>query len=120
MPDIDEDIMRQLMTRATEDLFAPQAAVAQAVRRQRRHRARGRVTAVAGTAAAAGMAAGVLLPGAGGGARPAASGGAAPGAVSSGLGGSAGVRLTAAQRELFSLSDAAAATPRGDAAVTWC
>ncbi len=114
MPDIDEDIMRQLMTRATEDLFAPRAAVAQAVRRQRRHRARVRVTAVAGTAAAAGLAAGVLLPGAGGGARPAASGGAAPGAVSSGPGGSGSVRLTAAQRELFSLSAAAAATPRGD------
>ena len=74
MPDIDEDIVRQLMTRATEDLFAPRAAVAQAVRRQRRHRARVRVTAIAGTAAAAGLAAGVLLPGAGGGPRPSAPG----------------------------------------------
>src|SRR4051794_1852837 len=101
MPDIDEDIMRQLMTRATEDLFAPPAAVAQALRRQRRHRARARVTAMAGTAAAAGLAAGVLLQGTGGGARPASPGGA------SSAGGSGGVRLTAAQRELFSLSAAA-------------
>jgi hypothetical protein len=111
MPDIDEDILRQLMTRATEDLYAPQAAAAQALRRHRRHRARVRVTTVAGTAAAAGLAAGVLLPGTGGGARP-----SAPGAASSGNGayGTAHVRLTAAQRELFSLSAAAAATPRAD------
>jgi len=106
MPDIDEDILRQLMARATEDLFAPRAAVAQALRRQRRHRARVRVTAVAGTAAAAGLAAGVLLPGTGGGARPSSSG-----TASSGTG---HVQLTAAQRELFSLSAAAAATPRPD------
>jgi hypothetical protein len=106
MPDIDEDIMRQLMTRTTEDLFAPRAAVAQALRRQRRHRARARVAAVAGTAAA-GLAAGVLRQGTGGGARPASPGGA------SSAGGSGGVRLTAVQRELFSLSAAAAATPRG-------
>lgn len=116
MPDIDEDIMRQLMTRATEDLFAPRAAAAQALRRQRRHRARARVTAVAGTAAAAGLAAGVLLPGTGGGARPAGPGSGASGTAASGTAssGTAGVQLTAAQRELFSLSAVAAATRRGN------
>jgi hypothetical protein len=109
MPDTDEDIMRQLMTRATEDLFAPRAAVAQALRRQRRHRARVRVTAVAGTAAAAGLAAGVLVPAVRGGARP-----AAPASAGSGSATAAPVRLTAAQRTLFSLSAAAAATRHPD------
>src|SRR5258708_38049686 len=120
MPDIDEDILRQLMTRATEDLVAPQAAVAQALRRQRRHRARVRVTAVAGAAAAAGLAAGGLLPGTGGSARPPAPGGGSgpvsTGPVStgtvSGTRAPAPVRLTAAQRALPSLRAAAAAAPR--------
>src|SRR5258708_4692639 len=115
MPDIDEDILRQLMTRATEDLVAPRAAVAQVLRRQRRHRARVRVTAVAGTAAAAGLAAGALRPGTGGSARPRAPGGGSgplsTGTVS-GTGARAPVRLTAAQQALFSLSAAAAAAPR--------
>ncbi|HEY0934438.1 MAG TPA: sigma factor, partial [Trebonia sp.] len=52
MPPVDEDIMRELMTRATADLFAPAAAAAGAIRRQRRHRLRNRALGAAGTAAA--------------------------------------------------------------------
>lgn len=109
MPEIDEDILRQLMLRSTDDLFAPPAAGAEAIRRQRRLRVRKRVLSAAGTAAAAGLAAGVLAS---------ASGKGAPGGVDprqSRATGSAAppMRLTAAQQALFSLSAAAAAkTPR--------
>ena len=43
MPDIDEDVMRELMIHSTADLFARPAATAEALRRQRQHRLRTRV-----------------------------------------------------------------------------
>ena len=67
MPDLDEDILRQLMFRATDALFAPPAAAGEAIRRQRRLRMRKRVLSAAGTAAAAGLAAGALASASGSG-----------------------------------------------------
>jgi hypothetical protein len=99
MSDFEHDALRDLMVRATEDLVAPRAAAARAIRRQRRRRARVRILGAAGTAAAAGLAVGVLVP-AGGKPHSPASSSLPP------------VRLTAAQRTLFSLSAIAAATPR--------
>lgn len=109
MPEnLDEDTLHDLMVRSTCDLVAPPAATTAAIRRQRRRRFRTRVLTVAGTAAAAGIAAGTMAS---------ASGPGAPGR----LGGTGGagtasrepaIRLTAAQQALFSLSSAAAATPR--------
>ena len=112
MPDIDDDVMRELMIHSTADLFAGPAATVQALRRQRRHRTRTRVLGVTGIAAAAGLAAGTLaIPS---GAQPAARPGVAAG--SGGSGGSGGAvhaaQLTAAQQTLYGLSAAAAATPR--------
>ena len=109
MPDVEEDVLRELMLRSTEDLFASPAATAHALRRQRRHRTRARVLGVTGIAAAAGLAVGTLaIPS---GAQPAAR----PG-VAGGSGGSGGAvhaaQLTAAQKTLYGLSAAAAATPR--------
>ncbi len=107
MPDLDEDILRQLMLRATDDLFAAPTAAAEAIKRQRRLRMRKRVLGAAGTAAAAGLAAGAMASASG-------SGGAGGvrliqnGATSS----APKIRLTAAQQALFSLSAAAANTPR--------
>jgi hypothetical protein len=104
MPDLDEDILRQLMFRATDDLFAPPAAASGAVKRQRRLRMRKRALSAAGTAAAAGLAAGALASASGsGGARLTRSGATGPAPA---------IRLTAAQQALFSLSAAAAGTPR--------
>jgi len=108
MPEIDEDILRQLMVRSTDDLFAPSAAVAGAIKRQRRHRMRTRVIGVAGTAAAAGLAVGTLASTSGSGAHPAPAGPGASGSTSK----AAPIQLTAAQRSLFGLSAAAAKTPR--------
>jgi hypothetical protein len=103
MPELEEDILRQLMVRSTDDLFAPPAAATAAIRRQRMHRRRTRVIGAAGTAAAAGVAVGVLVS-SGPGPRPAqASGGTKSAKVT--------IRL-AAQQPLLSLSAAAAATPR--------
>lgn len=103
MSDFEHDALRDLMVRATEDLVAPRAAAARAIRRQRRRRARVRILGAAGTAAAAGLAVGVLVPAGG---KP-----HAPSPASSSL---PPVQLTAAQRTLFSLSAIAAATPRPD------
>lgn len=103
MPEVlDEDILRELMVRCTSDLSAPPGAADAAIRRQRRRRLRTRALTAAGTAAAAGIAVGTMASasgtGTGGGARAATHGPA--------------IRLTAAQQALFSLSTAAAATPR--------
>jgi len=107
MPDLDEDILRLLMFRATDDLSAPPAAANEAIKRQRRLRMRKRALSAAGTAAAAGLAFGVMAS---------VSGKGAPGGVRPDQGGSPGsaapIRLTAAQQALFSLSSAAARTPR--------
>ena len=112
MPEnLDEDVLHDLMIRSTCDLVAPPAATTAAIRRQRRRRLHRRVLTVAGTAAAAGIAAGTMAS---------ASGPGAPGRLG-GAGGAGGagtasrepaIRLTAAQQALFSLSSAAAATPR--------
>ena len=109
MPDIDDDVMRELMIHSTADLFARPVVAAEALRRQRQRRLRTRVLGVTGVAAAAGLAVGTLaIPS---GAQPAAR----PG-VAAGSGGSGGAvhaaQLTAAQQTLYGLSAAAAATPR--------
>jgi hypothetical protein len=106
MPEIDEDMLRQLMVRSTDDLFAPPAAATAAIRRQRRHRRRTRALGAAGTAAAAGVAVGVLVS-SGPGPRPAQASGGGSGSKNA----TVPIRL-AAQQTLLSLSAAAAATPR--------
>jgi hypothetical protein len=106
MPDIDEGIMRELMTHSTADLFAGPAATAGALRRQRQRRLRTRVLGVTGIAAAAGLAAGTLaIPS---GAQPAAR----PGVAAGSAGTTHTAQLTAAQQTLYGLSAAAAATQR--------
>ena len=105
MPDVEEDVLRELMVRSTEDLFAPPAATAQALRRQRQHRTRARVLAVTGIAAAAGLAVGTVTTVAGSGAHP-ATGSSGPVPVHS------MAQLTVAQKTLYGLSSAAAATQR--------
>jgi hypothetical protein len=103
MPDIDEDVMRELMILSTADLFAGPAATAEALRRQRQRRLRTRALGVTGIAAAAGVAVGTLaIPS--GGARPVAAAGS-PGTTHA-------AQLTAAQQTLYGLSAAAAATHR--------
>jgi hypothetical protein len=113
MPDLDEDTIRQLMLRSTDDLFASPSAAAAAIKRQRRRHLRTRALGAVGTAAAAGLAAGVLASGS----SPASSGGGPghSGGLHLGPGGTKGsaqIKLTAAQQALFSLSAAAARTPR--------
>ena len=53
MPEHDEDALKSLMVRGTEDLTLRRDAAQQAIRWQRRRRARVRVVSVAGAAAAA-------------------------------------------------------------------
>jgi hypothetical protein len=103
MPDIDEDVMRELMILSTADLFARPAATAEALRRQRQRRLRTRVLGVTGIAAAAGVTVGTLaIPS--GAARPVVAAGP-PGTTHA-------AQLTAAQQTLYGLSAAAAATHR--------
>jgi hypothetical protein len=104
MPDIDEDIMRELMIRSTADLFARPAATAAALKRQRQHRTRTRVLGVTAIAGAAGLAAGILaIPS---GAPPAA------GVATGSDGTTQTAQLTAAQKTLYGLSAAAAGIHR--------
>jgi hypothetical protein len=104
MPDIDEDIMRELMILSTADLFARPAATAAALKRQRQRRTRNRVLGVTGIAAAAGLVAGVLaIPSS---AHPAA------GVAAGSDGTTQTAQLTAAQQTLYGLSAAAAAIHR--------
>ena len=107
MPDTDEDVMRELMFRSTADLFAAPAAAAAALRRQRQRRLRARVLGVTGIAAAAGLAVGTLATGVG-----APGPGARPASAAASAGGTKAVQLTDAQRTLYGLSAAAAATPQ--------
>ncbi len=97
MPGTDEDILRDLMGRATGDLHAAPAVTARVLARQRHHRWRNRAVATVVTGAAAGTVAGVVVAGQGGTAGPQAHGTPA--------------HLTAAQHVLYQLSDAAAAAP---------
>jgi hypothetical protein len=96
MPDIDEDIMRELMFRSTADLHARPAATAVALKRQRQRQLRTRVLSVTGVAAAAGLAAGVLVIPSGG-----------HTVLNPGAGAAQNVQLTAAQKTLYGLSAAA-------------
>ncbi|HEX5302502.1 MAG TPA: CU044_5270 family protein [Streptosporangiaceae bacterium] len=101
MPGIDEDIMRELMHRCTDDLHASPHVAAAIVRRQRHRRLRNRALGAAATGVAAGTAFAVVASAPG--ARPSQ----APGPVTA-----SGIRLTAAQKSLYQLSDAAARTSR--------
>jgi hypothetical protein len=98
MPDIQEDVMRELMRDATADLHAPRSAAAGAIRHVRRRQLRNRLIGAGAAAAVAGLAVGVIVTTSSGGA-----GGFTPPAVSTGP-----LQLTAAQQALYSLSDAAA------------
>jgi len=108
MPGIDEDIMRELMHRCTDDLYASPHVAAAIVRRQRHRRLRRRALGVAVAGAAAGTAVAVVAS-APGTARPAQNNGSA---TASGQAGQTTIRLTAAQKSLYKLSDAAAKTGR--------
>ncbi len=104
MPGIDEDIMRELMHRCTDDLHASPHVAAAIVRRQRHRRLRHRALGVAMAASAAGTAVAVAAS-ASGPARPGQDGGPATAS------GAAAIRLTAAQTTLYNLSQAAAKAP---------
>jgi hypothetical protein len=103
MPDIDEDILRELLHRSTEDLHAPSAVTTHIMSHNRRRRVRGRVLSVAATGAAAGLVAGVVA---------ASTGGRHPASAGSTATAGSQIRLTAAQQTLYDLSKASAATPR--------
>ena len=60
MPRTDEDILRAVMRRCTEDVHAPASIAAQVVSHQRRRARRGRILTLTATTAALGTAAGVL------------------------------------------------------------
>jgi hypothetical protein len=94
MPGADEDIIRDLLHRYTDDIH-PAASIATAVADRQRRRDRRRVMSLAAAGAAVGTAAGVIAV------VPGHSGGTAP-----------VIRLTADQRELYHLSSAAARQPR--------
>lgn len=102
MPSTDEDVLRAVMRRCTEEVQAPASIAAQVVSRQRRRERRGRILTLTATTAALGTAAGVvaLVP------RQAAPN---PGAHH----GRPAITLTAAQRTLYRLSSLAATAPPG-------
>lgn len=102
MPDLDEDILRDLIHRSTDDLHAPAAIGAGIVSRHRRRRLRNRALSVAATGAVAGTALAIAATGQSG----------APGVRVTATAGTPVLRLTAAQTALYKLSAAAAATPR--------
>ena len=58
MPRTDEDILRAVMRRCTEDVHAPASIAAQVVSHQRRRARRGRILTLTATTAALGTAAG--------------------------------------------------------------
>lgn len=103
MPLTDEDIIRDLLHRATPPAAAPVSMARQVAARQRHRERRGRVVSLAATGAAAATAVGVV----------AAATGHAPGRGSRPAISRSVIRLTAAQRELYRLSSAAAAQPSG-------
>jgi hypothetical protein len=107
MPGIDEDILRELMHRGTDDLHAPPCITHGIVRRQRRRRLRNRALSVAATGAAAGTVFAVVAPASGG---PPRSNATRPGASRPAT--TPALRLTAAQTALYRLSSAAAGTAR--------
>jgi len=102
MPRTDEDILRAVMRRCTEQVHAPASIAAQVVSRQRRRERRGRILTLTATTAALGTAAGVvaLVP------RQAAQN---PGAHPA----RPAITLTTAQRTLYRLSSLAATASPG-------
>jgi hypothetical protein len=106
MPGIDEDIVRELMHRCTDDLHAPPHITAGIVRRQRRRRLRNRALSVAATGAAAGTVLAVVASASGGAPRP-DTGPASVGPSSA----TPALKLTASQKVLYKLSAAAAKAP---------
>jgi hypothetical protein len=104
MPGIDEDIMRELLHRCTDDLHASPHVAAAIVRRQRHRRLRNRALGVAVAGAAAGTAFAVVASAPG--TTPRSGQAAAPGQTTA-----SGIRLTAAQTTLYNLSQAAAKAP---------
>ena len=106
MPGIDEDIVRELMHRCTDDLHASPHITAGIVRRQRHRRLRNRALSVAATGAAAGTVFAVVASASGGAPRPGASP-ASDGPAST----APALELTASQKILYKLSAAAAKAP---------
>jgi hypothetical protein len=104
MPGIDEDIMRELLHRCTDDLHASPHVAAAIVRRQRSRRLRNRALGVAVAGVAAGTAFAVVASAPG--TTPRSGQTAAPGQTTA-----TGIRLTAAQTTLYNLSNAAAKAP---------
>ena len=102
MPGIDEDIVRELMHRCTDDLHTSPHITAGVIRRQRRRRLRNRALSVAATGAAAGTVFTVVVSASGGAPRPDTSPPSATPAL----------KLTASQTVLYKLSSAAASTAR--------
>ena len=102
MPSTDEDVLRAVMRRCTEDVQAPASIAARVVSHQRRRARRGRILTLTATTAALGTAAGVvaLVP------RQAAQ---TPGGHQT----RPAITLTAAQRTLYQLSSVAANAPAG-------
>ncbi|MGH3173409.1 MAG: hypothetical protein ACRDPF_06010, partial [Streptosporangiaceae bacterium] len=107
MPGIDEDILRELMHRGTDDLHASPHITAGVVRRQRRRRLRNRALSVAATGAAAGTVFAVVASASGG---PPRSNATRPDASRAAT--TPALKLTAAQTTLYQLSSAAAGTAR--------
>jgi hypothetical protein len=107
MPGIDEDILRELMHRGTDDLHASPHITVGIVRRQRRRRLRNRALSVAATGAAAGTVFAVVASWSGG---PPRSNATRPN--TSPPSATPALRLTAAQTALYQLSSAAAGTAR--------
>ena len=108
MPDIDEDIVRDLLHRYT-DHVRPRASIATGVLARQRRRDRRRIVSLAAAGAAVGTAAGVIAfvpgrasPPPGGSGGSGASGGTKP-----------AIKLTADQRVLYHLSSVAASQPQG-------
>src|SRR3984885_929816 len=102
MPSTDEDVLRAVWRRCTEDVQAPASIAAWVVSHQRRRGRRGRIPTLTATTAALGTAAGVvaLVP------RQAAP---TPGGHQT----RPAITLTAAQRTLYQLSSVAANAPAG-------
>ncbi|MGH3171990.1 MAG: hypothetical protein ACRDN0_39810, partial [Trebonia sp.] len=106
MPATDEDIVRDLLHRCTENVCPPASIATGVAARQRRQDRRRRVVSLAATGAALGTAAGVIavVPG---------HSSPAPGTPRASSGAQPAIRLTADQRVLYHLSDVAAKQSQG-------
>jgi hypothetical protein len=100
MPATDEDILRDLMHRCTDDVYAPAAIATGVATRQRQRRHRRRVVSAVAAGAAFATVAGVVAAAPSRG--PAGTRAARP-----------AITLTAAQRVLYHLSSVAGARPQG-------